>query len=85
MALHSRTICALEQEIADRLYAAWMVAATTGLRRGEVLGLRWEDLEGDWLSVCQTVVSVMDRPQLSTPKTNSASRSIHLASQVGRC
>jgi integrase len=26
----------------DRLYAAWLLLATTGVRRGELLGLRWE-------------------------------------------
>lgn len=29
----------------DRLYAAWYLAAMTGLRRGELLGLRWEDID----------------------------------------
>jgi integrase len=31
----------------DRLYAAWLLAATTGMRRGEILGLRWSDLDLD--------------------------------------
>jgi integrase len=29
----------------DRLYAAWMLFATTGMRRGEVAGLRWVDVD----------------------------------------
>jgi integrase len=29
----------------DRLYAAWMLFATTGMRRGEVAGLRWSDVD----------------------------------------
>jgi integrase len=28
----------------DRLYAAWLLFATTGMRRGEVAGLRWSDV-----------------------------------------
>jgi integrase len=28
-----------------QLVAAWTLAATTGMRRGEVLGLRWSDVE----------------------------------------
>jgi integrase len=28
----------------DRFYAVWLLAATTGMRRGELLGLRWSDV-----------------------------------------
>lgn len=31
----------------DRLYAAWLLFATTGMRRGEVAGLTWSDLDLD--------------------------------------
>lgn len=31
----------------DRYYAAWFTLATTGARRGEVLGVRWSDLDLD--------------------------------------
>ena len=31
----------------DRLYALWVLLATTGMRRGEALGLRWADLDLD--------------------------------------
>ena len=42
-----------------RLYAAFVVLATTGMRRGEVLGLRWSDvdLDGERLAVVQTLVT----------------------------
>ena len=55
----------------DRLYAAWRLAALTGMRRGEVLGLRWADLdlEGGWFSVRHTLIVVDNHPQLSQPKT----------------
>jgi len=64
----------------DRLYAAWRLAALTGMRRGEVLGLRWADLDLDagWLSVRQTLVVVDNQPQASEPKTARGRRRIAL-------
>jgi integrase len=29
----------------DRLYPAWLLLATLGIRRGELLGLRWVDVD----------------------------------------
>ena len=74
----------LDEARADRLAAAWMLAATTGMRRGEVLGLKWEDIDlgTGWLSVRQTVVVVDGQATLSTPKTDAGSRSIHLTPQA---
>jgi integrase len=64
----------------DRLYAGWVLAATTGMRRGEVLGLRWQDvsLAGRRLAVRQTLVMVSGRPKLSQPKTPRSRRTIDL-------
>jgi integrase len=64
----------------DRLYAAWVVTATTGLRRGEVLGLRWIDIDLDAsrLSVQQTLVSVAYETRFSVPKTARSRRSVSL-------
>ncbi|MEV4534661.1 tyrosine-type recombinase/integrase [Asanoa sp. NPDC049518] len=43
-----------------RLYALYVVAATMGLRRGELLGLRWSDLDLDegTMTIAQTVQRV---------------------------
>lgn len=35
----------LDHVKSDPLSAAYVLAATTGMRRGEVLGLRWQDLD----------------------------------------
>lgn len=45
----------LDAVAGDRLYGLWRLAATTGLRRGEMIGLRWVDvqLEAGRLSVVQ--------------------------------
>jgi len=49
---------------ADRLYAAWHLFATTGLRRAELLGVRWTDvdLDGGRLTVAQTVTLAAGKP-----------------------
>jgi integrase len=64
----------------DRLYAAWLLAVSTGMRRGEILGLRWEDVDLDALrlSVRQTCITVDYRIEFSTPKTKRSRRSIAL-------
>ncbi len=38
-------VCLLTAARNDRLYAAWLVALSCGLRRGELAGLRWRDLD----------------------------------------
>jgi integrase len=67
----------LEHVENDRLFAAWRLAATTGMRRGEVLGLRWRDVDLDAgrIAVVQTLVG--DR-QLSRPKTGRGRRNVAL-------
>jgi len=57
-----------------RLGTAWHLAALTGLRRGEVLGLRWADtdLDAARLTVRHTIISVAYEIQDSTPKTHKA-------------
>jgi integrase len=46
----------LEATAADRLGAIWRLALTTGLRRGELLGLQWPDVEGGSATVARQVL-----------------------------
>ena len=64
----------------DRLYPAFHLAASTGMRRGEVLGLRWSDVDFTTpaIAVRQTYVSIDGVPQFSLPKTVKSRRSIDL-------
>jgi integrase len=70
----------LEYVTSDRLYAAYSLAAFTGLRRGEVLGLRWRDVDLDRgsLSVSQTLIIVNYAMRFSAPKTGAGRRAVAL-------
>jgi integrase len=61
-----------------RLYAAFYLALSTGMRRGEVLGLRWQDVEGDTAYIRQNLISLAGNYAFSTPKTASSVRRIML-------
>jgi integrase len=60
----------------DRLYPAWLTLATTGLRRGELLGLQWPDVGPERLSIGRTWVLVGGAPRLSQPKTDAGKRTV---------
>ncbi len=64
----------------DPLHLAWRLAFTTGMRRGEILGLVWSnvDLPRSRLSVTQSLVTVNGRTQLSPPKTAKGRRVVAL-------
>jgi len=59
-----------------RLSALWTLLLTTGLRRGEVLGLKWGDLDLDAgrLAIRRTLVANGYTPEWSTPKTEKSTR-----------
>jgi len=63
-----------------RLACLWLVAANTGMRRGELLGLRWADvdLEAATISVRHAVVSAGYQLHLSDVKTASGRRVINI-------
>ncbi len=64
-----------------RFYYPIMVAVTTGMRRGEILGLRWKDvnLDARSLSVRQCLEQVDGRFAFKPPKTAKSRRSIALS------
>lgn len=63
-----------------RLHAAFLLAVTTGMRRGEILGLRWADIDftARRLLVRQTILSVNYRLTVGAPKTARSRRSVAL-------
>jgi integrase len=70
----------LEHVEPDRLAAAWRLAASTGMRRGEVLGLAWDavDLNNARLAVRQTLTVANYEPRLAPPKTERSRREVAL-------
>lgn len=58
----------------------WFLALTTGMRRGELVGLRWSDvdLEASRLTVRRAVVSARYQQLESEPKTEKSRRPIAL-------
>jgi integrase len=63
-------------------YMAWLLAATTGMRRSELLGLRWEDVDLDRgrLSVTQVLTCYGSKSNMrfTAPKTSSSRRQVAL-------
>ncbi len=68
----------------DRFGPLWLLMLSTGLRRGEALGLRWEDVDfrASRLAVVQTVVVASNRVNLSEPKTPHSRRVVRLQSET---
>lgn len=70
----------LAEAAKTRLYALYVVAATLGLRRGELLGLRWADLDLDraTLTVAQTVQRVGGRLLVDETKSEASDATVPL-------
>jgi len=58
----------------------YLTAAMTGLRRGELLALRWQDI--DWTAGVVRVRRNYTRGQFGTPKSHRSSRAVPLAQRV---
>jgi integrase len=64
----------------DPLHGVFVLLAITGMRRGEVVGLRWVDVDLDRavVSVVHTITTVHGRPVESTTKTAKSRRRVSL-------
>lgn len=63
-----------------RLYPLFHLVVVTGMRRGEVIGLRWQDVDLDrgLVSVRQQVVQLGGKLHVGPPKTKSGYRALAL-------
>ena len=70
----------LEHVADDRLYAMWLLLVMTGMRRGEVLGLRWKDVDlvVGRIAIRQTLLEVGYETHFGEPKTKRSRRSVSI-------
>jgi integrase len=70
----------LDAAYEERLYALYVLALCLGLRRGELLGLRWVDVDLDagTLEVVQALQRVGGELRFVRPKTDDSERTIPL-------
>ena len=74
----------LARTIGSRWHIAWSLALCLGLRRGELTGLRWGDVDLDkrLLSVCQQVQIVGGKVTICPPKSDAGLRSLPLPASL---
>jgi integrase len=74
---HDQMRCLLDAATGDKLHALYVLAITTGMRQGELLGLQWKDidLEAGTLRMSRSVYDGV----ISPPKTNAGRRTIRLS------
>jgi integrase len=68
----------------DRYGVLFRVLAASGLRRGEALALRWQDVDlaGGTLRVSRTLGRVNGRLEVSQPKTERSRRAVPLSAPI---
>lgn len=66
----------------DPLEALYVLAVTTGARQGELLALRWQDVDLDSgiINISATLTRMDGRWHRAPPKTASSVRTVHLSS-----
>ena len=70
-------------QIQDRRFLA--LCMFTGMRRGEVLGLKWEDIEDGIIQVQRNVTHPQQNmPVITTPKTKAGIRSIPIVEPLSK-
>lgn len=79
-----QTRALLEAARGDRFEALYILAVHCGLRQGELLALKWQDidLKAGMLQVRRTLSITKDGPAFNPPKTAKGRRSIRLTTAV---
>lgn len=66
----------------QRLFAAYYLMLTCGLRIGEVLALQWSSVNDDALEIRRTMSVVENRPSFGPPKTERGRRVVYFGDDV---
>lgn len=69
----------------DRLYPLYYLLTTTGMREGEILGLRWSSVvtEGKTsITVKEQVQIIAGKPQFTSPKSAGSKREIPIDAEI---
>ncbi len=74
----ARRLLAVAHEVGDRFEALYVLAIHTGMRPGELLGLKWEDVDLGASSGSLRVNRALSGGKLATPKTKRSRRRIEL-------
>ena len=74
----------LDRTADDRLHSLWVLAITTGMRRGELAGLRWIDIDLDagFIALRNTRVAVQHAVHEYEPKSRTSRRSVAIDALV---
>jgi integrase len=69
-----------------RLHVVWRLVLTRGLRRGEVCGLKWEDIDLDsgHLRIRRALLEFGGRVTVDTPKSRKSARVVSLDAETVR-
>ncbi len=71
----------LDDPLGRVLAVMYLTAAMTGMRQGELIALRWRDV--DWVAARVRIRRNYVRGEYGTPKSKRSSRSVPLADRVG--
>jgi integrase len=74
----------LEFSSHSRYYPIFFLAAYTGMRKGEILALTWEDIDFDQsiIYVNKTLYKLTDRYSVDTPKSSNSIREIYFDDEI---
>jgi integrase len=76
----------LEATAGHRLHVAWRLVLLRGLRRGELCGLQWDDIDTDTghLRVSRTLLEFGGKVTEDTPKSRTSIRYVSLDAETAR-